>query len=74
MKAHHAQGRSVEDVAHILKRAPLDRHITAAIKSVHALGYELSPPAVLIGRRVRRKSPVTSSLIECVSLSLADVI
>ncbi|CAA6666098.1 unnamed protein product [Spirodela intermedia] len=41
MKEIHEQGRSVEEVAHILKSAPLDPHITAVIKSAHALGCEL---------------------------------
>ncbi|KAF5726049.1 inorganic pyrophosphatase 3 [Tripterygium wilfordii] len=41
MKELHSQGRTVEDIAMCLKRAPLDPQIISAINSAHALGCDL---------------------------------
>ncbi|XP_020595196.1 thiamine phosphate phosphatase-like protein [Phalaenopsis equestris] len=37
----HAQGKTIDDFAEVLKRAPLDRHVASAIKFAHALGCDL---------------------------------
>ncbi|CAA7402864.1 unnamed protein product [Spirodela intermedia] len=37
----HAMGKSIEDIADVLRRAPLDPHVAAGIKSAYALGCEL---------------------------------
>ncbi|KAJ0971399.1 hypothetical protein J5N97_019358 [Dioscorea zingiberensis] len=41
MKEIHSQGRTVEDVADCLKRAPLDPHVIDAINSAFDLGCDL---------------------------------
>ncbi|KAI3868572.1 hypothetical protein MKX03_003792 [Papaver bracteatum] len=37
----HSNGKTIEDIANVLRRAPLDPNIISAIKSAHALGCEL---------------------------------
>lgn len=37
----HSQGKTVENITECLKGTPLDKHIIAAIKALHALGCEL---------------------------------
>lgn len=37
----HSQGKTTEDIAECLKRAPLHPRIISAIKSAHASGYFL---------------------------------
>ncbi|PKU77591.1 Inorganic pyrophosphatase 2 [Dendrobium catenatum] len=37
----HAQGKTIDDIAEVLKRAPLDRHVASAIKYAYALGCDL---------------------------------
>lgn len=39
MKELHLQGRTIEEIADCLKRAPLDPHVITAIKSAYDLGY-----------------------------------
>lgn len=39
MKELHAQGKTIEDVVEVLKRAPIHPRIVPAIKAAHALGY-----------------------------------
>ncbi|XP_008779500.3 inorganic pyrophosphatase 2-like [Phoenix dactylifera] len=41
MKELHSQGKTVEEIADCLKKAPLDPHVIAAIKSAYAHGCEL---------------------------------
>ncbi|XWS18892.1 hypothetical protein CRYUN_Cryun32bG0083900 [Craigia yunnanensis] len=41
MKELHAQGKTIDDIAEVLKRAPIHPRIVPAIKSAHALGCEL---------------------------------
>ncbi|KAH7565451.1 hypothetical protein JRO89_XS09G0208500 [Xanthoceras sorbifolium] len=41
MKELHSQGKTIEDIAEILKRVPIHPRIIPAIKSAHALGCEL---------------------------------
>ncbi|OVA08468.1 Phosphatase PHOSPHO-type [Macleaya cordata] len=41
MKELHSQGRTIDEIANVLKRAPLHPNIISAIKSAHALGCEL---------------------------------
>lgn len=38
MKELHSNGKTIEDIANVLKRAPLHPNIISAIKSAHALG------------------------------------
>ncbi|GMQ08408.1 hypothetical protein CsSME_00052145 [Camellia sinensis var. sinensis] len=35
----HSQGKTIDDVAEVLKRAPIHPRIVPAIKAAHALGY-----------------------------------
>ncbi|XP_062206714.1 inorganic pyrophosphatase 1-like [Phragmites australis] len=37
----HAQGKTLADIAEVLKAAPLDPHVPAAIKAAYALGCDL---------------------------------
>lgn len=37
----HSQGRTLEEIAECLKKAPLDPHVISAIKSAHSLGCDL---------------------------------
>ncbi|PKA49659.1 Inorganic pyrophosphatase 2 [Apostasia shenzhenica] len=41
MKELHARGKTVEDIAEVLKRAPLDPRAISGIKSAYALGCDL---------------------------------
>ncbi|CAK9165295.1 unnamed protein product [Ilex paraguariensis] len=41
MQELHAQGKTIEDIAEVLKRVPLHPRIVPAIKSAHALGCDL---------------------------------
>ncbi|XP_022723605.1 inorganic pyrophosphatase 2-like isoform X3 [Durio zibethinus] len=41
MKELHAQGKTIDDTAEVLKRAPIHPRIVPAIKSAHPLGCEL---------------------------------
>ncbi|KAK2983830.1 hypothetical protein RJ640_008506 [Escallonia rubra] len=41
MKELHSQGRTVEDIAEVLKRVPMHPRIVPAIKAAHALGCDL---------------------------------
>ncbi|XAR67643.1 Inorganic diphosphatase [Bertholletia excelsa] len=41
MKELHSQGKSIEDVAEVLKRAPIHPRIVPAIKAAHAMGCDL---------------------------------
>lgn len=41
MKQLHLEGKTIEDIAQVLKRAPLDPHVISAIKSAYALGCDL---------------------------------
>ncbi|KAF8388843.1 hypothetical protein HHK36_025523 [Tetracentron sinense] len=41
MRVLHSQGKTIEDIAECLKRAPLHPRIIPAIKSAHALGCDL---------------------------------
>ncbi|KAI3981332.1 hypothetical protein MKX01_004596, partial [Papaver californicum] len=34
----HSNGKTIEDIANVLRRAPLDPNILSAIKSAHSLG------------------------------------
>lgn len=43
MEELHAMGKSIDDIADVLKRAPLDPHVSAGIKSAYALGYHVYP-------------------------------
>lgn len=37
----HAQGRTLRDVADVLRAAPIDPHVVAAIRAAHSLGCDL---------------------------------
>ncbi|CAK9310636.1 unnamed protein product [Citrullus colocynthis] len=37
----HAQGRTIHDIAYVLKRAPVHPDVVPAIKAAHALGCDL---------------------------------
>lgn len=39
MKELHAQGKTIDDIVEVLKRAPIHPRIVPAIKAAHALGY-----------------------------------
>lgn len=39
MREFHAQGRTIEEIAEILKNAPLPAETVAAIKSAYSFGY-----------------------------------
>ncbi|MBA0663729.1 hypothetical protein Goklo_003822, partial [Gossypium klotzschianum] len=41
MKELHAQGKTIDDIVEVLKRAPIHPRIVPAIKAAHALGCEL---------------------------------
>ncbi|KAK3002856.1 hypothetical protein RJ639_018122, partial [Escallonia herrerae] len=41
MKELHSQGRTIEDIAEVLKRVPMHPRIVPAIKAAHALGCDL---------------------------------
>lgn len=41
MKELHSQGKAIEDIVEVLKRIPIHPRVVPAIKSAHALGYEL---------------------------------
>ncbi|KAJ6809129.1 inorganic pyrophosphatase 1-like [Iris pallida] len=41
MKQLHLEGKTIEDIAQVLKRSPLDPHVISAIKSAYALGCDL---------------------------------
>nr|XP_011457667.1 PREDICTED: inorganic pyrophosphatase 1-like [Fragaria vesca subsp. vesca] len=41
MKELHSQGKTIEDIVEVLKTTPIHPRIVAAIKTAHALGYEL---------------------------------
>ncbi|KAL5728832.1 3'(2'),5'-bisphosphate nucleotidase [Ranunculus cassubicifolius] len=41
MKELHSQGRTIQEIADILKTAPMDPKVISAIKSAHALGCDL---------------------------------
>uniref|UniRef100_A0ACD5VSM7 Uncharacterized protein n=1 Tax=Avena sativa TaxID=4498 RepID=A0ACD5VSM7_AVESA len=37
----HAQGKTLHDVAEVLRAAPIDSHVVAAIKAAYSLGCDL---------------------------------
>lgn len=39
MKELHEQGKTIEDIEQVLKRAPVIPRVVPAIKAAHALGY-----------------------------------
>lgn len=39
MEELHAQGKTIEDIVEVLKRAPIHPSIISAIKAAHDLGY-----------------------------------
>ncbi|KAK6264224.1 hypothetical protein QUC31_012349 [Theobroma cacao] len=41
MKELHAQGKTIDDIAEVLKRTPIHYRVVPAIKAAHALGCEL---------------------------------
>ena len=48
MKELHAQGKTINDIAEVLKRAPIHPRIVPAIKSAHALGYSFFSMLLLL--------------------------
>ena len=41
MKELHAQGKTIEDIAGVLKRVPIHPRVVPAIKAAHSLGYTI---------------------------------
>lgn len=42
MEEIHSEGKTIDDVIEVLKRAPIHPRIVPAIRTAHALGYVLA--------------------------------
>lgn len=38
----HSRGKTIDDIAEVLKRAPIHPRVISAIRAAHALGYNFS--------------------------------